>query len=193
MTSHPVHGRWPWVAAAAAPASTAVWLAARERMTPQRRWVSAGLPILFWHQVEEWVWPGGFIEWLNADVFDSPQELFPLDLPTAFAVNVGFGWGVSVAAAAVGDRAPALPIALCLSHAGNAALHLGWAARHRRWDPGAATAALLMVPWAAAGLRGRLGPRGAPPAQQVAGALVGVGSAAGLMATMRRRMRGAGA
>ncbi len=189
MTSHPVHGRWPWVAAAAAPASTLAWLAARDRMTPQQRWLSAGLPILFWHQFEEWVWPGGFVEWLNTDVFGSSQEFVPLDLPTAFAVNVGFGWGVSLAAAALGDRAPALPIALCLSHGGNAGLHLGWAARHRRWDPGAATAALLMTPWAAAGLRGRLGPSGAPPAQQVVGVLAGVASAAGLMATLRRRMR----
>ena len=186
--AYPIHGRWPKVAALAAPVTTGALLAARGRLTPDQRWAWAGMPVLFWHQVEEWVWPGGFIEWLNADIFASPEELVPLDLTTAFVVNVQFGWGLSLAAAVAGERVPALPIAVCTSHLGNAALHLGWAARHRRRDPGAITAALLMVPWAAAGLRGRLGPGGAPAAEQVAGVVGGVASAAGLVVTLRRRM-----
>ncbi len=187
------HTRWPTVAAVAAPVSAAAWLAARERLTPEQRWRWAAMPILLSHQVEEWVWPGGFMEWLNEDVFGSTQEHVPLDPETAFVVNVRAGWGFSVAASALGDQVPALAIAVAVSHAGNALLHLGWAARAGRWDPGAATAALLMVPWSAVGLRRRCGPGGAPPVQQVAGLLAGVGSSALLMARLRRRMRQASA
>jgi hypothetical protein len=187
------HAQWPKVAAVAAPLSTAAWIGARDRMTPEQQWRWAAMPILLSHQVEEWVWPGGFMEWLNRDVFGSTQEHVPLDPETAFVVNVRLGWGFSLAASALGDRVPALAIAVAVSHAGNALLHLGWAAGERRWDPGAVTAALLMVPWSAAGLRRRLGPGGAPVSHQVAGVVAGAASAALLMARLRRRMRQASA
>ncbi len=183
------HGQWPKLAAVGAPLSSAAWLAARDRMTDEQRWLWAAMPILLCHQFEEWVWPDGFMEWLNEDIFGSSEAQVPLDARTGFVVNVGFGWGVSLAASAFGERVEALPITVAISNVGNAFLHLGWAARHRRWDPGAATAALLMLPWSVAGLRRRLGPGAAPAGQQVAGVLAGVVSAAGLMATLRRRMR----
>jgi hypothetical protein len=179
---------WPRVAAVAAPVSTAAWLAARGRLTPEQQWRWAAMPVLLWHQVEEWVWPGGFMEWLNRDVFGSSQQHVPLDPETAFTVNVRIGWSMSVAASAFGDAVPALAIGLGLSHLGNSMLHLSWAARHTRWDPGATTAALLMVPWAAMGLRRRLGPGGAPVAHQIAGAVGGIASSARLMRTLRGRM-----
>jgi Protein of unknown function with HXXEE motif len=90
--------------------------------------------------------------------------------------------------AGFGDRYPALPITLCTSHLGNCVLHLGWAARHRRWDPGAVTSLLLFLPWSVAGLRTRLGPRGAPARDQLIGLGVGVVSAVGLLSTLRRRV-----
>jgi len=183
---------WPRVAAVAAPLSSAAWLAARGSLTKRQQWRWAAMPVLLWHQVEEWVWPGGFMEWLNRDVFGSSQEQVPLDSETAFVVNVRFGWTASLAASAFGDAVPALAIAVGLSNVGNSMLHLGWAARHRRWDPGAATAATLMLPWAVVGLRRRLGPGGAPVAHQVAGAIAGVVASAQLMRTLRGRLpRGA--
>lgn len=179
---------WPRAAAVAAPLSTAAWLAARGRLTPEQQWRWAAMPVLLWHQVEEWVWPGGFMEWLNRDVFGSSQEHVPLDPATAFAVNVQFGWGASLVASAFGDAVPAVAIGLGVSHTGNSMLHLVWAVRHRRWDPGATTAALLMLPWSAHGLRRRLGPGGAPVAHQVAGVVAGAASAARLMRTLRSRL-----
>ena len=186
---HPIHGRWPKVAAVAAPLSTVALLAERDRLDARLRWRWAAMPVLLWHQVEEWVWPGGFIEWLNREVLASSEDLAPLSPARAAVVNVRLGWGMSIAVSALGERVPAVPIAVCSSHAANAAMHLGWAVRHRRWDPGAVTAAALLVPWSAAGLRGRLGPRGAPPIQQVVGLTVGVGSFARLIAGLRRMSR----
>jgi hypothetical protein len=59
--ARPIHGRWPKVAALAAPASTVALYAARDRLDRRRRWRWAAMPVLLWHQVEEWVWPGGFL------------------------------------------------------------------------------------------------------------------------------------
>ncbi len=144
--------------------------------------------MLLWHQVEEWVWPAGFMEWLNRDVFKSSSDVAPLTPARAAIVNVRFGWGMSLATSALADRVPAVAIFTSASNAANAAMHLGWAARHRRWDPGAVTAALLLLPWSIAGLRTRIGREGAPASQQVAGLAAGVGGFVGLVTTMRRNL-----
>jgi hypothetical protein len=188
---HPIHGRWPKVAAVAAPMSTAALFAMRDRLDAGQRWRWAAMPVLLWHQVEEWVWPGGFIEWLNREVLGSSEDLAPLTPERAFVVNVRFGWGMSLAASTVGDRVPAVAIFVCSSNAANATMHLGWAARHRRWDPGAATAAFLLLPWSAAGLRKRLGPGGAPAAHQLLGLAAGVGGFARLVTSMRKHTHAA--
>ncbi len=181
----PIHGRWPKVAAVAAPLSSAAWYASRERMSAGERWRWAALPVLLWHQVEEWVWPGGFMEWLNREVLGSPSDTAPLTPARAATVNVRFGWGMSVATSALADRVPALAIFTSASNAANAAMHLGWAAHHRRWDPGAVTAALLLLPWSVAGLRARIGRDGAPVAHQALGLAAGAGGFLGLIARMR--------
>jgi hypothetical protein len=185
----PIHGRWPKVAAIAAPLSSAALCAAHGRMDAEQRWRWTALPVLLWHQVEEWVWPGGFIEWLNRDVMGSSEDLAPLTPRRASVINVGFGWGMSLATSALADRLPAVAIFTSASHAANAGMHLGWAARHRRWDPGAVTSALLLVPWSAVGLRTRLGRNGAPVAHQLAGLAAGAGSFLLLLAGMRRDER----
>jgi hypothetical protein len=182
---HPIHGRWPKVAAVAAPLSSAALYSQRERLGASGRWRWAAMPVLLWHQVEEWVWPGGFIEWLNRDVLGSSSDLAPLTPARAAFVNVRLGWGMSLATSILGDRLPAVAIFACASNAANAALHLGWAARHRRWDPGAATALLLLLPWSAIGLRERLGPNGAPPAQQMLGLAAGAGGFAAVVKSIR--------
>jgi Protein of unknown function with HXXEE motif len=182
----PIHGRWPKVAAVAAPLSTVGLYAARGRLNGAQRWRWAALPVLLWHQVEEWVWPGGFIEWLNREVLGSSEDLAPLTPARASVVNVRFGWGMSLAASTLGDRVPAVAIFACSSNAANAAMHLGWAVRHRRWDPGAVTAAFLLLPWSTAGLRKRLGPTGAPALHQLVGVAAGVAGFARLLASMRQ-------
>ncbi|HEX5145641.1 MAG TPA: hypothetical protein VFV85_01355, partial [Conexibacter sp.] len=60
------HGHWPWLAAASAPPATALALARREWLAQELRWTLwLPLPALLWHQTEEWVWPGGFLPWMN--------------------------------------------------------------------------------------------------------------------------------
>ncbi|WP_028063480.1 HXXEE domain-containing protein [Solirubrobacter soli] len=135
------HGRWPLVGAAAL-LPVALKAIDEPRLRP--------LAALLAHQTEEWVWPGGFLPWINREVIGSDEDEFPLDRRVGFFVNVIFGWGTSLAAGAGSDVAAGF---LYTTHLGNAALHVGWAAEHRRYDPGTLTAIATLAPTALAGLR----------------------------------------
>jgi uncharacterized protein with HXXEE motif len=136
------HGRWPLVAAAALlPITTAA--IKRPALRP--------LAALLWHQTEEWVWPGGFLPWINREVLGSDQDEFPLDRRDGLLINVALGWSASLATAAT-PRAAAPSTFLYVSHLGNAALHLGWAGKHRHYDPGVITSAVTLTPTAIVGL-----------------------------------------
>ncbi len=138
------HGRWPLVGAGALIPVSAV-AARRPTVRP--------LAALLWHQTEEWVWPGAFLPWINRTVIGSDQDEFPIDRRIGFLINVVLGWGFSIAAIA-GPSGAAPAATLYVSHLGNAGLHLSWAIRHRRYDPGSVTALATLLPVSIAGLRG---------------------------------------
>ena len=52
-----------------------------------------------------------------------------------------------------GPSGATLQGALYVSNIGNAVLHVGWAAKHRRYDPGLASAVLALLPTAVTGLK----------------------------------------
>jgi len=184
------HGRWPWVAAASLGPAWGLVAARRADLARDGAWV-AGLafPLLAAHQTEEWVRPGGFLEFCNERLLGSRRPAWPLTERIGFHVNVTLGWGSALAAALLWRRTAA-PAALVLGiEAGNAAMHVGMAVRERRYNPGLATAALLFAPHAALGARRlararRLTWRSAAPAAAAALAL-----SAGLPAAMKLRMR----
>lgn len=137
-----VPGRWPLLGAAAL---VPVSIASRSR--PELR----PLAVLLAHQTEEWVWPGGFLPWINREVLGSEEDEFPLDRRAGFVINVGFGWALSLSALA-GPGAAGPMAMLYTSHIGNAGLHIGWAVAHRRKDPGLVTGALGLLPLGVTGL-----------------------------------------
>lgn len=173
------HGRWPLVAGTAL-VPTAVLSLREPRLFP--------LAALFAHQTEEWVWPGGFLPWINQTVIDSDDPEFPIDRPAGFLINVGFGWGLSLAAFG-GPAAAAPQTALYVSHIGNAGLHIGWAIRNRRYDPGLATALLALLPTGILGLRTLVRDPEVKRTQTAAGAAAGLAIAAGMFPLMKLRLK----
>lgn len=173
------HGRWPLAAAAAAPAVSALAL---------RRPALAPWAALLWHQTEEWVWPGGFLPWMNREVLGSNEDEFPLDRRLGFVINVVLGWGSSLAAAA-GPRGGAPAALLYTSNLGNVALHLSWAARHKRYDPGLVTAIATLLPAGLTGLRA-LWVDGEAGRRDVSVGVVGGTAISALLPTLlKRRLR----
>ncbi|TWP34842.1 HXXEE domain-containing protein [Leekyejoonella antrihumi] len=159
------YGRWPWVAAGGVLPTWSAAVAARRWMNEDGGWTAGlALPILLAHQTEEWVRPGGFLPFVNQHVLGSARPDWPLTERAAFHINVSMGWISAVAAAMLWRRTPAPAAAVLWLEVGNAAFHTGLALRKRSYNPGVATAALLMGPHAVAGVRwirrsGRLTPR----------------------------------
>jgi hypothetical protein len=184
------HGRWPWGAAALVGPTWGLAWAHRQRLAEGDMWIAAlGLPILVSHQTEEWVRPGGFLPFCNQRLLGSDQPTWPLTERDGFHVNVTLGWGSAIAGAACWRRAPAVAAFVLWIEAGNALMHSAMAVRERRYNPGLATATLLMATHAGAGavrLRrsGRLSRRSARLA-----AIAGIAFSAGLPLAMKLRMR----
>ena len=183
------HGRWPWVAGALAVPAWAIALSS-EGLRKDDAWVSTlGFPILVTHQTEEWVRPGGFLPFCNQRLLGSSHPTRPLTERDGFHVNVTVGWSSALLAAATWQRTPAPAAFVLWVEAGNALMHTAMALRERRYNPGLATATLLMAVHAAGGavaLRrsGRLSRCGARLA-----AASGIAFSAGLPLAMKLRMR----
>ncbi len=192
MPVHDTHGRWPYVAAAAAgPAAIGV-VAARDWLAQDDRWAAwLPLPILCWHQTEEWVRPGGFLPWFNRDVLGSDADEWPLTRADGLRINVGLGWGGQLVVGLLHGRAPELQALFSAMHLANGILHVGAAISQRRSNPGVVTGALLLGPVGAAGIVRQLRDPRLPRRRVAAGAAAGAGISAALFATLRRRVRAA--
>lgn len=183
------HGRWPYLAAAAAPVATAVVVARRDQLGEDVRWALWTAPAaLLWHQTEEWFWPGGFLPWFNREVLGSDADEFPITRRGGLVINVAIGWGVTAAAARGGMRTPALGASALAVNVANGAMHVALAARRRRWNPGTVSSATLFLPLGVAGLVAiARDPRGGARSLAI-GLAVGAASGAGTFAGMRARL-----
>jgi hypothetical protein len=187
------HGRWPLVAAASVAPAWALVIARRDALARDDAWV-AGLafPLLVAHQTEEWVRPGGFLEFCNERFLQSGRPTWPLTERLGFHINVTLGWATALGGLALWPRTPTLAALVLGIEAGNVALHAGMAAGERTYNPGVATAALGFLPHVVLGARalrrsGRMTKRST--ALAAAGSLA---ISAGLPALMHRRMSRAG-
>lgn len=177
------HGRWPRVAAAALlPVSAAA----------TRRPALRPLAALLSHQTEEWVWPGGFLPWINREVLSSSQDEFPIDRRAGLLINVVYGWGLSLTPL-LGARRAGPAAALYVSHLGNAALHVTWAARHRRYDPGTITSLTTLGPVAIVELKALATDPAVSRRSLAAGIASGLLASASLLPALKRRVRRASA
>jgi len=183
------HGRWPIVAAGLVGPTWVSAAARRCELLADGAWV-AGLafPILVTHQSEEWVLPGGFLPFCNERLLGSDRPDWPLTERDGFHVNVTMGWVSAVAGLALWRRTPVVAASVLWMEAGNVLMHTGMALRERRYNPGAATAALLMAPHAAAGLRWLARSGRASRRQRLLARVAGV-AFAGLPLAMKARMR----
>jgi hypothetical protein len=188
------HGCWPLLAAALVAPSWAAALAEREALRRDDAWVAAlAFPILVSHQSEEWVRPGGFLPFCNERLLGSARPTWPLTERDGVHVNVTAGWGSALLAVALWRRSAAPAAAVLWIEAGNALMHAGMALRERSYNPGLATATLLMATHASAGARALHRSRRTSFAAAAAGIAFGAGMPLAMKLRMRQAARAAGA
>lgn len=189
MRGRDAHGRWPYVAALAAGPAVAAAVAARGELARGGRWAAwLPLPILLCHQTEEWVWPGGFLPWINRVALGADADEWPLTPAAGLAVNVGLGWGGQALAGLTYGRTPELQALLSALHVANGLLHVGEAVRLRRYNPGVVTGALALGPVGAAGLARQWRDPALRRSRLAAAAAVGLGGSGVLFGALRRRV-----
>jgi hypothetical protein len=182
------HGRWPWGAAGLVVPTWAAAALRRGELLEDGLWVAGlALPILVSHQTEEWVWPGGFLPFCNQRLLGSDRPDWPLTERDGFHVNVTVGWASAVAGLALWRLTPVAAAAVLWIEAGNVLMHTGVAIRERRYNPGVATAALLMAPHVAAGGRRLVRSQRLSRSEGLLAAAAGI-AFAGLPLAMKARM-----
>ena len=184
------HGRWPWAAAGAVLPATALTWRHRAYLAEDARWVYwlAG-PALLWHQTEEWVWPGGFLPWVNTTALGGSTD-FPITPRAGFGINVGLGWGLSLASGLFGPSAPDVTTVNLGLMAGNIGLHGAMAVLQRRYNPGLATATGLFLPFVLAAVVRLDRHPSFGPARTASGVLAGLAVSAGAFWSLRIRAGG---
>jgi hypothetical protein len=183
------HGRWPLAAAALVGPASALALSRRSELRRDELWIAAlAVPILLAHQSEEWVRPGGFLPFCNEQLLGGESPTWPLTERDGFHVNVTVGWSSALLGILAWRRSAAPAAAVLWLEAGNALMHTGMALRLRRYNPGLATATLLMAPHAVAGglaLRRR---HRLSRSTGLAAAIAGIGFIAALPLAMKLRI-----
>lgn len=109
----------------------------------------ANLISLFFHQFEEYRYPGYFPGMVNTVLYSSKQpDRYPLNTNTALIVNVAVGWLLYFLAALFGEKALWLGIATILVSIGNVVAHtfLFNIKGKTRYNPGMFTAIILFAP-----------------------------------------------
>ena len=100
------------------------------------------------HQYEEYVFPGGFKDFFNKNIYNkNPVIRSPLTDQGVLFVNIGLGWSAYLYAAFHGMNAIWLAIGLCLVTIFNGFLHTFLLVFKRKYNPGVVSSILLMIPF----------------------------------------------
>lgn len=106
----------------------------------------SALPALMLHQFEEYVLPGGFLRWLNKDVFRSESDRSPISPTTAFVINIVIGWPIYALVGYVGLKQMWFVMPLMGILFVNAWFHITLSISTSRYSPGTFTAILILLP-----------------------------------------------
>lgn len=98
------------------------------------------------HQLEEYVYPGGFRTWLHTKVLKTTEDEEPLSKRAAFIINVPLGWTLFGVTGWLGSSLlwvtlPALSILFV-----NAWFHIVLSLAHNTYVPGTNTSILIHLP-----------------------------------------------
>jgi hypothetical protein len=99
---------------------------------------------LIFHQIEEYLVPGGFVKFYNHNIFSrNPITRFKLTPVGVYVVNVIWGWGL-YAGAVLFSSTPTLGLGLAIVNILNAMLHVAMGVSQRKYNPGIITSLSLM-------------------------------------------------
>jgi hypothetical protein len=105
------------------------------------------LAIYMIHQIEEHLWPGGFRQFANAELFHSGNDDWPVGMGGVALVNVGIVWLPIAAAAVYPGPLRWLGLVWIGGTFINALIHIVATIRLRTYNPGLVTSIVLFLPF----------------------------------------------
>lgn len=104
-------------------------------------------PVYLIHEFEEHVWPGGFRQFINREVFHSKQEDSPLSNPAVFWINILAIWVLFPLGAILAQNvSPEFGLLLPIFGLFNATLHIIMFLVKRKYNPGLVISVLINYP-----------------------------------------------
>jgi hypothetical protein len=97
------------------------------------------------HQVEEYIYPGGFREWFNRAILGSTDANLPLTKALAFWINIPLFWTALIITAVIGSGNLWITMPVVSIVFVNAWLHIAFAIAMNA-SPGVSTAMLVLLP-----------------------------------------------
>lgn len=108
------------------------------------------LSTLLIHQFEEYVYPGGFKDFFNENIWNKNRILkYPLNNKGVILVNVILGWSAYSISAVQGDKYIWLAIGLTGITILNGIMHTILFIIHRKYNPGSISGLFLLIPFGA--------------------------------------------
>lgn len=106
-------------------------------------------PLYMLHETEEYLFPGGFVEFANRDLYKQDPESGMLDERLVYWINMGYIWLPLPICGLLATYDLRLAAWMPYFFIFQAVVHVGLSIAARRWyNPGLATACLLHVPFA---------------------------------------------
>lgn len=106
-------------------------------------------PFYMLHETEEYLFPGGFVEFINRDLYKQDPETGMLDESLVYWINMGYIWLPLPVCGLLATYDLRLAAWMPYFFIFQAVVHVGLSiAAHRWYNPGLATACLLHVPFA---------------------------------------------
>ena len=106
-------------------------------------------PFYMLHETEEYLFPGGFVEFINRDLYKQDPETGMLDESLVYWINMGYIWLPLPVCGLLATYDLRLAAWMPYFFIFQAVVHVGLSIAARSWyNPGLATACLLHVPFA---------------------------------------------
>lgn len=108
-------------------------------------WALVNIPLYFFHQTEEHLWPGGFKQYVNTVVNKLPEGEEKLTDIKVFWINILLVWVAFLLFGALSFWNIGFGLLLIIFSIINCLTHVGMALRKKEWNPGLVMASLQLL------------------------------------------------
>ena len=108
-------------------------------------WALVNIPLYFFHQTEEHLWPGGFKRYVNTVVNKLPEGEEKLTDIKVFWINILLVWVAFLIFGALSFKDIRFGLLLIVFSIINCLTHVGMALRKKEWNPGLVMASLQLL------------------------------------------------